>query len=157
MKSIPVDEVVRLAEYFVGLDWPLSREQGYAACEALGWPMAGDGRFVMPYGLMHVDQAFIVTGRKHDDVAELQFWLTDVVRDESSGRDQFMNDMFACCVAEFRAVWGKGKMKHGKRGETAQWDTPNGCHVSLRNNWKSVAFGLYSPSFTEVLKSLGEL
>ncbi|MDO5065923.1 MAG: hypothetical protein Q4D96_01420 [Propionibacteriaceae bacterium] len=45
MKSIPVDEVVRLAEYFVNQDWPLTREQGYGASEALGWPGTGDGRF----------------------------------------------------------------------------------------------------------------
>ena len=157
VKSIPVDEVVRFADYFVGLDWPLSREQGYAACEALGWPGTGDGGFVMPYGLKHVDEASVIAGRRLDDVAEVQFRLTDVVRDESVERNQFMNDVFSGCVERFRGLWGKGKLKQGKLSHAAQWDTPNGCHVVLRNNWKSVAFTLYSPSFTEVLKSLGEL
>ncbi|RRD02865.1 hypothetical protein EII34_15600 [Arachnia propionica] len=75
MKSIPVDEVVRLAEYFVGQDWPLTREQGYAACEALGWPGTGDGGFVMPYGLTHVDEASVITGRKGDGVSQVNFKL----------------------------------------------------------------------------------
>ncbi|RRD02863.1 hypothetical protein EII34_15590 [Arachnia propionica] len=157
MKSIPVDEVVRLAEYFVGLDWPLSREQGYAACEALGWPGTGDGRFVMPYGLRHLDKASVSAGRRGDDVAEVQFRLTDVVRDETPERDGFMNNVFTGCVAEFRGLWGKGKMKRGKLSQAAHWDTQNGCHLVVRNSWKSVSFVLYSPSFTEVLKSLGDL
>ena len=157
MKSIPVDEVVRLAEYFVGQDWPLTREQGYAACEALGWPGTGDGGFVMPYGLTHVDEASVITGRKEDGVAQVNFKLTDVVREASEDRDQFMNDVFTGCVAGLRGLWGKGKVKRTKEDQEAQWDTPNGCHVLLRNGWKSVTFRLYRPEFTEVLKFLGDI
>ena len=157
MKSIPVDEVVRLAEYFVGLDWPLSREQGYAACEALGWPGTGDGGFVMPYGLKHLDEASVTTGGEEEGVAQVQFWLTDVVRDASDGRDRFMNDFFSGCVAAFRALWGKGKVKRTKEDQEARWNTSNGCHVLLRNGWKAVTFRLYSPEYVEILKSLGEL
>ena len=157
MKSIPVDEVVRLAEYFVGLDWPLSREQGYAACEALGWPGIGDGRFVMPYGLRHLDKVSVSAGRRGNNVAEVQFWLTDVVLEASEDRDQFMNDFFVGCVAGLRGLWGKGKVKQTKEDQEARWGTPNGCHVMLNNSWVAVTFTLYSPSFTEVLKSLGEL
>ena len=117
MKSIPVDEVVRLAEYFVGLDWPLTRAQGYEACEALGWPGTGDGGFVMPYGLKHLDEASVIAGRGEDDVAEVQFWLTDVVRESSEERDNFMNDMFVGCVESFRGLWGKGKVKRTKEDQ----------------------------------------
>ena len=157
MKSIPVDEVVRLAEYFVGLDWPLTRAQGYEACEALGWPGTGDGGFVMPYGLKHLDEASVIAGRGEDDVAEVQFWLTDVVRESSEERDNFMNDMFVGCVESFRGFWGKGKVKRTKEDHETRWFTPNGCHVMVVNSWMAVTFTLYSPSFTEVLKSLGEL
>ncbi|RRD02832.1 hypothetical protein EII34_15660 [Arachnia propionica] len=158
MKSIPVDEVVRLAEYFVGLDWPLSREQGYAACEALGWPGTSDrGLFVTPYGLKHLDKASVIVARGGDDVTQVKFWLTDVVRDFSAERDDFMNDFFSLCVQEFRGLWGKGKVKLSKEDQEAQWGTLNGCHIILRNGWKAVNFRLYSPYYTAVLRSLGDL
>ena len=157
MKSIPVDEVVRLAEYFVNQDWPLSREQGYAACEALGWPGTSDGGFVMPYGVQHVDEASVIVGQEEQGVTEIEFWLTDVVREASEERDVFMNNAFAGCVDSFRQLWGKGKVKRSKEAQEAHWDAPNGCHVMLVNNWMSVTFMLYSPSYAEVLKSLGDL
>ena len=154
MKSIPVDEVVRLAEYFVGLDWPLSREQGYAACEALGWPATGKGMFRMPYGVQHVDEASVFVGKEEQGVTEVEFWLTDVVRDPSEERDTFMNDAFSSCVARFRDLWGKGKIKRTKEDHEARWSTPNACHVTLVNNWKAITFTLISPSYAKVLKSL---
>ncbi|MDO5068418.1 MAG: DUF6301 family protein [Propionibacteriaceae bacterium] len=157
MKTIPVDEVTRLAEYFVNQDWPLNREQGYATCEALGWPPTGDGGFIMPYGVKPLEQASILTGRRNEDVAKVHFWLTDVVRDASDERDQFMNDFFTSCVDGFRRLWGKGKVRRTKEDHEARWDTSNGCHIILRNSWKAVTFRLYSPSYTEVLRSLGEL
>ncbi|MDO5065925.1 MAG: DUF6301 family protein [Propionibacteriaceae bacterium] len=157
MKSIPVGEVVRLAEYFVNQDWPLTREQGYAACEALGWPATGDGGFVMPYGVQHVDEASVIVGEEEQGVTEVDFWLTDVVRDASNERDAFMNDVFSSYSDAFRSLWGKGKMKRGKLSHAAQWDTSNGCHVILRNSWKAVTFRIYSPSFAEVLRSLRKL
>ncbi|MDO5082178.1 MAG: DUF6301 family protein [Arachnia propionica] len=157
MKSIPVDEVVRLAEYFVNQDWPLTREQGYAACEALGWPGTGDGGFVMPYGLQHLDEASVIVGEEEQGVTEVEFWLTDVVRDPSEERDAFMNDVFSGCVEGFRGLWGKGKIKRTKEDQEARWNTPNGCHVMLINIWSAVTFTLYSPSFTEVLRSLRRL
>lgn len=157
VKSIPVDDVVRLAKYFVALDWPLTRAEGYAACEALGWPGTGDGGFVMPYGLTHLDEASVSAGRRGDDVAEVQFWMTDVVLNASEERDQFMNDFFSGCVTGLRGLWGKGKVKRTKEDQEASWDTPNGCHVLLRNSWKAVTFTLYSPSFAKVLKSLGDI
>ncbi|MDO5068553.1 MAG: DUF6301 family protein, partial [Propionibacteriaceae bacterium] len=134
-----------------------NREQGYATCEALGWPPTGDGGFTMPYGTQHVDEASVIVGQEDQGVTQVYFWLTDVVRDASDERDQFMNDFFTSCVDSFRTLWGKGKMTRTKEDHEARWDTSNGCHVILLNNWKSVTFTLYSPSFTEVLRSLGEL
>ncbi|MDO5082176.1 MAG: DUF6301 family protein [Arachnia propionica] len=157
MKSIPVDEVVRLAEYFVGLDWPLSREQGYSACEALGWPGTGDGGFVMPYGLQHLDEASVIVGKEEQGVTEVEFWLTDVMRDPSEERDAFMNDVFSGCVEGIRELWGKGEPKRTKEDQESRWNTPNGCHVIVRNSWQAVTFRVYSPEYAEVLRSLRKL
>ncbi|MDO5065924.1 MAG: DUF6301 family protein [Propionibacteriaceae bacterium] len=157
MRSIPVDEVVRLAEYFVNQEWPLTREQGYAACEALGWPGTGDGGFIMPYGLKPREQASMIAGTGDEGVAQVQFWLTDAVIDASDERDTFMSDFFSSSIKEIRDIWGKGKMKRTKMSHAAHWDTSNGCHLILRNSWQAVTFRLYSPEYTEVLKSLGDL
>ena len=79
----------------------MSREQGYAACEALGWPGTGVGGFVMPYDLEHLDEASVITGKEDQVVAQLQFWLTDVVCDSSAQRVSFMTDFFQVVLKAF--------------------------------------------------------
>ncbi|MDO5065928.1 MAG: DUF6301 family protein [Propionibacteriaceae bacterium] len=155
MRSIPVDEVVRLAEYFVNQDWPLTREQGYAACEALGWPGTGDGGFVMPYGL-NMPEASVIVGKEEGGVTRIYFRVTDVQREAPADEQLALNDLFVSYVDALRAVLGRGKTKKSKEDHEATWDTSNGAHIELVNNWRTIRLYVFSPSYVETLRYLGK-
>ncbi|MDO5065927.1 MAG: DUF6301 family protein [Propionibacteriaceae bacterium] len=154
MKSIPVDELLRIVDFWVNQEWPLGRKAAEASCDALGWERDGKGFYVTPYDFK-VPEVLLVTSRTSGHVGTVEFRITDVVQEDSPDRVAFMNDVFSAVVARFRATWGKGKVKKEKHEQRALWDLPGGSRVEISNIWSSVTCSILSPDYAEVERYLG--
>lgn len=152
MKSIPVEEFVKIADFWVNQTWPLSLEGAESSALELGWEQVGRGLFDMPYPL--VDRTVTFSEGGESMVAMINFATTDVVLEESVDRDMFMNDFFAAAVGAFERAWQKPMLKKRKESHLARWELSNGCEINLSNHWSMINFVLFSPDYAEVERYL---
>lgn len=149
MKSIPVEDFVKIADFWVNQAWPLSLSEAESQCLKLGWERFDEGLFRMPYSISNATVRVSV-GSEELGVAKISFRLTDVCSEESLERDAFMNDVFVEVVEDLAPLWGKPKMKKLQESHSAHWGLANGSEVDLTNRWKVVSFVLMSPGYAEV-------
>ncbi|RRD06118.1 hypothetical protein EII34_05390 [Arachnia propionica] len=153
MKSIPADEVVRIADFWVNRSWPLTEEEAFECCRELGWTQDGEGFFHVPYGLKpsHVS---IVVGHAEKGVATIDFSITDYVGEDSAQRGVFINDVLAEVSAKLSELWGKPRTKKQKTSQQVQWDLENSCRVRLTSGGASVILVILSPSYADTERYL---
>ncbi|MDO5065934.1 MAG: DUF6301 family protein [Propionibacteriaceae bacterium] len=153
MKSIPAEDVARIADFWVNRPWPLSEEEARGYCRELGWSQDGEGFFHVPYDL-NPSYVSIVVGHAENGVATIDFSVTDYVKEESDERSFFINDVLAEVTAKLSELWGKPKVEKRKTSQQAQWDLENRCRVRLTSGGASVIFVVLSPSYADTERYL---
>lgn len=154
-KTMGAERGCDLVEFWIGAAWPLTRPEMLSLATAeLGWTVDEKG------GLYNVvdglSQPGVITGITRGDVmGTINWWVTDVVRDQSEAGDAFLGDEFTLLVREASRRWGKAKIKRGL-AETAQWKATGGGRIVARRSKSSVVVEFATPQQVVEYEKRGE-
>ncbi|RRD50892.1 DUF6301 family protein [Arachnia propionica] len=153
VRTVPVEDLGKIAAFWVGQEWPMTEPEVENACRVLGWEQDEEGFFLLPYELS--DRTVSIVSGSDLSVGTIDFRVTDVVHDPSVERDAFMNDVFVDAVEAFKKNWGKPRFRRKLEAEDAVWDLPNGGILQISNDRRGVLFVTHSPSYAKVIRRLG--
>ncbi|MDO5094172.1 MAG: DUF6301 family protein [Propionibacteriaceae bacterium] len=141
-------------QYWINQDWPLTPEKVPAAMAGIGWGMGENGDWEPLTDPLYRQVLFAVGGRYEElGLDDLSWNLTDVVLEESLGRDAFMNDAYAGFVKALTGVLGKPKRIRSKTSVKSRWDVENGCRIEVINRHTAVGVYVMSPIYVQVLRN----
>lgn len=156
MKSVPHDEFIRVIEFWVNQNWPMTKIEASEACRVLGWLESENGTFRTPYAFK-VDRVFLCADLETGQVSRVDFRLSDVMIVDSVERNIVLNDLFAGYVALLKPEFGKPKLRKDKVYQRASWSgLHNSCRVDVSKGETSLSCYIYSPEYAEVERYLGE-
>ncbi|GAB3634242.1 hypothetical protein GCM10027421_35960 [Microbacterium shaanxiense] len=150
-KVMPPVEVCDVMDFFIALEWPLSRgEAQKIASERLGWTIEVEN------GVSYLVNS--VTGLNHPDVRtpdvegrvySMDFWVTDSTPPPTSESTAFLGDQFALLVREGTSRWGQQIMGRSKHASRASWDVSGGGQVRFSLSKRSVSASFSTPQCVE--------
>lgn len=156
-KAIPAEEVCDLLDFWRTAAWPMTTEATNEHAAALGWTVEDEDFLVngvSGLSLTDVNTSTMPSG----ELAALNFWTTDVIREEGPPVTDFLDDQFALQVRAGTQRWGKPDLKRTKDGgRTAEWDFVDaGGRITLMRLDSSIVADFTTPQYADVLRGLGE-
>lgn len=138
------EEIARIVDVYLRIEWPLSVESVDKVVEALGWTRIADSKrinVVSDFRVSHPNTTFL----SEDGVVKLiECWACDVDTGEDS---QPLKDTYRSVRATVSSVLGK---PGGGRGRDSWWDLPSGGRIHVTGRKIVVVLQLLSKEYADI-------
>lgn len=150
---VPLDEVVRVLRIFARASWPIPEDTIPALVQSLGWRLVSEPQAKFP----EADTGWTISRPTADflsgngELTEVTFRVTDVLREETQSRADFLNNAFVQISRAVSDVLGRPVYETKRAGSLyANWDLPNRGAISLTAIETSVGVDVASAKWAEV-------
>lgn len=158
-KALTPAQACDWTEFWMNKPWPIDKKQIAKYAEQLGWTAEEEDDDIY---LTDAVSGFSIpdvmtTSMPSGEVASIDFYVADVIRDVSDESIDFLSDQYTLIYREAEARWGAGKQSATEsHGSSAVWDWEGKGRVTLSKSDRSVSINFDTPQFASVLRDLGE-
>ncbi|MEV0676007.1 DUF6301 family protein [Actinosynnema sp. NPDC050436] len=145
-KAMTPAEVWEVVEFWAGGPWPVTRDEAQRrAVDRFGWAIEvenGKEYLVNPVSGISPSDVSVVG---HGTVSSVNFWIADLIREESARSRAFLGDTAVLAVREGVTRWGRPSLRRAPARTDATWDLPGGCRVTITLASKSTRVHVHTP------------
>lgn len=143
-------EVWEIVDFWAGVPWPVTRAEAHLlAIDRFGWEVeVENGREYLVNSVAGLTPPDVSTVDA-ETLMSLDFWIADMIREESAQSRALLGDLFTLTVREGVSRHGRPSLERVRSGTDATWSLAGNCQVTVSLATKSTRVEFHTPQLVE--------